>query len=90
MFDSLDERQKRITRLIAKAPNVWCERIGDYEKQSTKASLVLRSCGLPDKQNDLLRYIGKPASAALPPPPPAKESGFSAILNRLFKNDNKS
>jgi hypothetical protein len=86
-FDSLGERQKINVAIIVTTRSLWREKIGGNETESIKISQVLRSCGLPDKRDELIRFIGEPASPVLRPAKPAKRSGLGALLNRLFKSD---
>jgi hypothetical protein len=56
-FASLNEQQQRISKLIADSENIWTEKIGGSKSSSVKASMMLRSCGLPDQQGRLRAFI---------------------------------
>jgi hypothetical protein len=57
-FASLSEQQQRVLRLLANSRNIWTVQIGgSTENQSIKASMLMRSCGLPDHQSRLLSFI---------------------------------
>jgi hypothetical protein len=89
-FNSLSEPQQRAARLMATSQNLWRESTGRRETESNRISLLLRSCGLPDEQSKLLRFIENPASPAMLLPKAENRPGRSGWLKRLFKGKRES
>jgi hypothetical protein len=84
-FASLTEQQQRVLRLVAKNRNVWFEKMGREETNSVKASLLMRSCGLPEDLIKLLLFIGDTAGG--PEVVTDEKPGFRGLLKKFTKRN---
>jgi hypothetical protein len=89
-FNSLNEREQRIVRLIAKSQNIWRPTTRGTAANTNYLCTILHSSGLPNKQNDLLRFVGEPANSPGISRTPGKKLALAEILKRLFKSSSKS
>lgn len=82
-FDSLNEMQLRVLKLIADRQNVWVEQIGKGGKGRPKISMALRSWRLPEEQERLRAFV---SGVAMPPPVGVeqKRTGISDRLKNFF------
>jgi hypothetical protein len=88
-FDSLGERQKIIVALITTTRSLWREQVCGNERVSTKISRLLRSCGLPDKRDELIRFIGDSERPAYVLRMNEKKPGLSDKLRGFFNGNRK-
>ncbi len=83
-FASLSEQQRRVLRVVAENRNVWVQTVGGEPAVSVKTSLLMRTCGLPDKLNEFLEYVTQDEETFASNREPEKKAGlFERFRNRF-------